>query len=90
MNDALFMATLTAKGFFNAGVLKERVQAQLTRAEAATVFLGEAIDPYISNDYTDSEPLYKLLRVMEEHSGPAEVLATRMIESIPEYAARSM
>lgn len=76
------MAILTGNGFFNAGALKQNVQEQRTQTQAAALFLQEAIDPYITMDYVDLEPLDKLLKVMEWHSGPAEVVAKRIKAAI--------
>ena len=77
MKDATFIARLQQAGLFGNGDLKSQVAAKETRQEAAAHFLNEAISPCIPNndDDVDLKPLYKLLKAMEEHSGPANTLA---------------
>ena len=77
MKDATFIARLQQAGLFGNGDLKSQVATERTSQDAATYFLNQAISPCIPNNDNDVDldPLYKLLKVMEEHGGPAKTLA---------------
>ena len=68
--------------------LRSQVAAKETQQEAAAHFLNNAISPSIPNsdDDIDLNPLYRLLKAMEEHGGPAKTLAKlaeKMKKAIP-------
>ena len=73
MKDAKFIAALTSAGFF-IGDLKNEVDEQLTQAKRASHFLDSAILPSLKDD-DDLDPLYNLLKVMEDHGGVVKRLA---------------
>ena len=77
MKDATFIARLHQANLFGNGRLKSQVAAKDTQQDAATHFLNEAISLCIPNDDddVDLDPLYRLLKAMEQYGGPANTLA---------------
>ena len=88
IKDSCFIARLVKAGLFS-GDLQAKVGAQTTRADGATVFLNEAIKPYLDLE-KDDNPLFKLLSVMNEFDNPQlkRVAADIMKKLSPENSRR--
>lgn len=76
INDAYFKAELKREGLFS-GDLEERVNAKDTKAAGVTLFLNEAIEPFLNLE-EKSQPFRKLLLVMESFSPALKKLATEI------------
>ena len=68
MKDPHFIARLTKAELFS-GDLAAKVSVQATKAIGATVFLNEAIEPFLDLE-KDVNPLFKLLSVMNDFDNP--------------------
>ena len=79
MKDPIFIARLAQRGRFF-GNLKAEVIAKSTPAEAVAHFLEKAIECYLLCD--DTEPLKRLLFVMEEFSEPLKRLSREISQSL--------
>ena len=78
MNDAHFLAALTAEKLFS-GDLRAEVDDKPTKAQKASHFLNNEIKPCLEDDDdVDIEPFLKLLGVMEKFSKNLGKLATRI------------
>ena len=76
MKDAVFKAKLKKQELFP-GDLEGIVDAENTRAKGATLFLNDAVQPFL--DYEEHcNPFYKLLLVMEEYGSALKELATKI------------
>lgn len=80
LNDAFFKAKLKRLDLFP-GDLEARVDAKSTTAEGSTLFLKEAVEPFL-NDGEYCNPFHKLLLVMEEYGSSVKELATRIKEKL--------
>ena len=80
VKDAFFKAKLKRWELFS-GDLEATVDAKSTRAEGATLFLKEGVEPFL--DYEEQcNPFCKLLLAMDEFGSPLKELATRIKEKL--------
>lgn len=85
MDDAHFLADLTAKNFFY-GNLRDEVNRQLTSSDKASYFLSKAIQPSLEDDDDiDIEPFLRLLEVMEKYNSLTKKLAARIRMKLSKY-----
>ena len=81
VKDPLFSARLLSTGLYS-GNLKQKVKAQPTDADAATLFLDEAIERPLTNG--DKEPFEKLLTVIEQFNNQQlKKLASEIRKELP-------
>ena len=76
IKDAVFKAKLKKEELFP-GDLEAKVDAQDTKANGATVFLNEGIQPFLGLEENCS-PFRKLLSVMESHSPALKQLVIKI------------
>lgn len=76
MKDAIFKAELKKEKLLF-GNLEERVNSIATSADGATLFLNEAVEPFLHLE-EEFNPFLKLLSVMNEFSLPLKQLATQI------------
>ena len=80
MKDSCFIAELRKCEFFP-GDLQDKVKEQDTKANMATVFLDEAIKPYL-NFKKEISPFWKLLLVMDEYGTDLKQVAAQIKEQL--------
>ena len=86
MNDAHFLADLTAKKLFF-GNLRAEVDGQATSSDKASYFLSKAIQPSLEDpDDIDIGPFSRLLDVMEKYNDILKRLAAKIRMSLSKHA----